>query len=320
MRAGLATMHRMPTLPPQRSTLDDGWRWLERLAVVPSFVERHLAEPLDGARLAAQVALSRYHFQRVFGACFGITVAGYVTWRRLHRACGLLAAGRMSVLEAALEVGYETPQALAKAMRREIGTTPGAVRNGERPSWQRLFARRAGSPPAAGEPAVRWAELPERLLLTATGHGIAAGSMAAAAREALHEIRPVLAAAAGAARVTGYVGIVPDRPQRPDDARARLLLGALLDGGRSADPGAPPAAIALSGTLAWRRQPAGRHAVFTHVGRDEALHGWWTAIHERWLPATGYQRSDEPSFEHYVAGPAGLARGERRTDIYVPLR
>jgi predicted transcriptional regulator YdeE len=47
----------------------------------------------------------------------------------------------------------------------------------------------------------------------------------------------------------------------------------------------------------WWHLPAGRYAVFTHLGPYAGLHAVWSAIYREWLPATGYALRDVPPFK-----------------------
>lgn len=298
---------------PAPSTPDTRIRYLELLARAVAHLQEHLAEPLDTEALARQAAMSPFHFHRMFRAYFGTTVGGYVTWRRLQRACELLGEGRMTVLEVALAVGYESAQALAKAMRRELDTTPTAVRAGGAPSWQRLFERRAGGV-AAGEsfaPMPSFVALPPAWVLTATGRGMHEGDMARAAKQGFDELWPAVAAAGLLPQVQRCIAIFPDEPQGPDDQQARMWCGAVF--------GARIDTLALAGTLAWQPLPAGRHAVFRHVGPYTGLHQAWRAVYSQWLPATGYALRDVPPFEQYLDAPGAVPAAQLRTDLHLPI-
>ncbi|MEW6706947.1 MAG: AraC family transcriptional regulator, partial [Pseudomonadota bacterium] len=225
-------------------------RYLELLQRAVAYIDSHLAEPLTADRLAEQAAMSRHHFHRIFRAYFGTTVAGYVTWRRLQRACELLAADGApvrgvpqpppagvqpelgsgpalglhgapvcgvppppsarsqpelgggpalglrpaSVLDVALAVGYDSSQALAKAMRRELDTTPTAVRAGAQPDWKRLFDRRPGAATNGEDTMLKpqMTDCPELHVLTTTGRGMQGGNMQSAADQGFGELMPAV--------------------------------------------------------------------------------------------------------------------------------
>ncbi|PIF74612.1 AraC family transcriptional regulator [Variovorax sp. 54] len=300
-------------------------RYLELLSRAAAHIDAHLGESLDGALLADMAAMSRYHFHRIFRAYFGITVGGYVTWRRLQRACELLADNPVSVTDVALQVGYESAQALAKAMRRELDTTPMAVRAGEAPRWQQLFDRRPSPDPDAvhQDPVLRpqMLDVPALAVLTATARGMKDGVRTGAAQRAFEELVPAVRAAGLLPRARSWVAVFPDEPQGPDDQEARMLCGILFDHSLAERTGTPDQpALSLAGSLEWCHLPAGRCAVFTHRGAHTLLHAAWTAIYRDWLPATGYALRDVPCFIHYVNDPREPLGDAWRTHLYLPLQ
>ncbi|RQO63749.1 hypothetical protein DBV14_02485 [Variovorax sp. KBW07] len=300
-------------------------RYLDLLSRAAAHIDTHLADPLDGRELADMAAMSRYHFHRIFRAYFGTTVGGYITWRRLQRACELLASDAAPVHRIALEVGYESAQALAKAMRRELDTTPIAVRAGDAPCWQQLFDRRPATDPLESHDDAllkpQMLDVQALPILTATGRGMDDGNMRQAAVQAFDELVPAIRHAELLPRVQSWLALFPDEPQGPEDQQARMLCGAVFDHHlteRRGNATQPP--VALAGTLAWWHLPAGRYAVFSHRGAHSLLHRVWNAVYRDWLPATGYALRDSPCFVHYVNDPRLPLGDAWRTDLYLPLQ
>ncbi|WKB51421.1 AraC family transcriptional regulator [Eleftheria terrae] len=305
-----------------------GDRGGELISRALAYIDAHLEQPLDAPTLADRAAMSRHHFHRMFRAYVGCSVGGYITWRRLQRACALLASGPEPVIDIALSVGYESAQSLAKAMRRELGTTPTAVRRGAAAPWTSLLqpARLPGPDPLSSPGDVpmqvtRHAILPPGLVaLTATARGIVAHQMTRAAQQAFGELMPAVGAAGLMPQVRSLVSIVPDDPQGPDDPHCRFVAGvvfgyAMADGsGTCRQPELP-----LSGTLAWQPLAPGRHAVFTHMGPYTTLHLSWAAIYRDWLPASGERLRDAPPLELCINNPATTAPDALHTEIWVPV-
>lgn len=306
-------------------------------------VETHLDARLDADLLADRAALSRHHFHRVFHAHVGCSVGAYITWRRLQRACALLASGREPVLEIALQVGYASAQALAKAMRRELDTTPSAVRRGDAAAWTNLLqpwrpgdthapsgTSTSSAPHTTTETAMqptRFCTLPTPdpdtpplLALTATARGMVGHTMTRAAQQAFGELMDAVGRAGQMPAVASCIALVPDDPQGPDDAHCRYVAGvvfghALATGeGRCTQP-----AIALTGSLAWWTIAPGRHAVFTHCGPYDTLHHSWTAIYRDWLPASGLALRDAPPLELVLTDPSRTPPAELLTELWIPV-
>ncbi|MGC4059954.1 MAG: AraC family transcriptional regulator [Aquabacterium sp.] len=290
-------------------------------------VDAHLDQRLDADTLADQAAMSRFHFHRVFKAHVGCTVASYVTWRRLQRACALLASGDEPVLEIALAVGYESAQALAKAMRRELDTTPTDIRQGDSAPWTSLLVPDRLPylvHPSSGAPdmqVTRLAHLPEGIqALTATSRGMVDKTMVRAAQAAFQELNAAIFPN-HFKQVASMISIVPDEPQGPDDPHCRYIGGAVFGysmytgQGQCAQPDIP-----LTGTLAWQTLVPGRYAVFTHMGPYTNLHQTWRAIYVDWLPASGHTLRDAPPMELCINTPHDTAPEDLHTEIWLPIQ
>jgi len=86
--------------------------------------DRHYAEPLDLAGLAAVAGISRFHFHRLFTATYGISPAAYVSQRRVERAQDLLRATNLTVTEVCHAVGFSSLGSFSSRFRRLVGESP----------------------------------------------------------------------------------------------------------------------------------------------------------------------------------------------------
>ncbi|MCW7540978.1 AraC family transcriptional regulator [Aquabacterium sp. A7-Y] len=315
-----------PQLKPQTTAVPERSGALISRAL--AFVDAHLDQPLDANTLADRAAMSRHHFHRMFRAYVGCSVGSYVTWRRLQRACALLASGDEPVIEIALAVGYESAQSLAKALRRELDTTPTAVRRGAAAPWTNLLSpsrlpqQATSSKGNLTMQVTRYASLPQGLVaLTATSRGMVDHTMVRAAQQAFGELMSAVGAAGLLPVVSSSVSIVPDDPKGPDDPHCRFVAGAVFgyamaDGrGRCTQPELP-----LTGSLAWQALSPGRYAVFTHIGAYTGLHRVWEAIYRDWLPASGQQLRDAPPLELCINTPDTAAPEDLHTEVWIPVQ
>lgn len=92
------------------------------------YVEDHLHTSLEIDEIARAAMSSKYHFQRMFHALTGFTVSEYVRNRRLTLAAEELVLTDRKVIDIALQYGYESPEAFARAFQRMHGVTPLAAR------------------------------------------------------------------------------------------------------------------------------------------------------------------------------------------------
>ncbi|KMN15154.1 AraC family transcriptional regulator [Pseudomonas weihenstephanensis] len=96
-------------------------------------IEQQLAEPLSIGQLAAQCALSPYHFARMFRESFGVAPHQYVLARRLSRARSLLRHSSLALGEIALSCGFASASHFTNRFKHTLGGTPGEYRAAFRP-------------------------------------------------------------------------------------------------------------------------------------------------------------------------------------------
>ena len=104
--------------------------WLTAVRSAIDYMEENLDRAIAPADVARHVHSSPYLFAKGFAVMTGYSVSDYLRCRRLYRAALAFRETGRSVLEIALDAGYDTPESFAKAFARFHGSTPTAVRNG----------------------------------------------------------------------------------------------------------------------------------------------------------------------------------------------
>lgn len=84
----------------------------------------HYAEPLDLAALAAVAGISKFHFQRLFTATYGVSPAAYVSRRRVERAQDLLRSTNLTVTEICHAVGFSSLGSFSARFSELVGESP----------------------------------------------------------------------------------------------------------------------------------------------------------------------------------------------------
>lgn len=97
------------------------------------FLAANIERRVPLGELAAIARLSPFHFARAFARTMGMPPYRYQQQLRIARAAEMLAASDMRIIEVALAVGYETPQALARVFVQQHGMTPS--------EWRRCHAQ-----------------------------------------------------------------------------------------------------------------------------------------------------------------------------------
>ncbi len=112
------------TLGERLSALD--LRKLERALQVVRATPQH---PIRVDHLAAQVGLSRRRLQQGFRHLYGDTVCNVRDKFRMELAFDLVVDSTMSMIEIAMESGYEHPASFTRAFKASFAASPIAVRN-----------------------------------------------------------------------------------------------------------------------------------------------------------------------------------------------
>ncbi|MFI0396936.1 helix-turn-helix domain-containing protein [Paracoccus jiaweipingae] len=97
---------------------------------IRGYIEEHLSEPLDLARLAGTLSMTPCLFARHFKASFGVPPYAYVMDRRLTQAQALLRRPAVPIKQIAADCGFADQAHLTRLFRREYGVPPAQYRQG----------------------------------------------------------------------------------------------------------------------------------------------------------------------------------------------
>ena len=86
--------------------------------------DRNYADRLELETLAAVAGMSKYHFQRLFTATYGVSPAAHLSQRRIERAQDLLRATNLTVTEVCHAVGYSSLGSFSSRFRELVGSSP----------------------------------------------------------------------------------------------------------------------------------------------------------------------------------------------------
>jgi AraC family transcriptional regulator len=100
----------------------------EKSEAARAFLASHLSEQLTLNAIAREVAMSPFHFARMFRQQTGLPVHRYLTRLRLRLSLECLSDGAHDLTTLALELGFSSHSHFADLFRREFGKTPSKVR------------------------------------------------------------------------------------------------------------------------------------------------------------------------------------------------
>lgn len=288
---------------PQRTTELVYRRQINR---VVAYIQRNPDGPHDLHTLAQVAGFSPYHFHRIFSAFVGQTVGDFLRSLRLSQAAFQLLEGSQPVTEIALQSGYETPAAFSKAFKGRFGCSPSAYRLS---GGAARAPRRQRTPPQNRRDLMQAQikELPELRVLYVRRRGLIDNNFDQAAKESFD----VLFEFIRASRLNGQwelcLGVTPEEDVPPEEM--------IYDGGVTLKPGVE---VQPKGEVAIQVLPAGRYAVFLHVGPYNTLWQSWNAIYREWLPESGMKLRDASPFEVYLDSPDTPPQ-KLRSEIYIPI-
>jgi len=259
----------------------------------------------DLGELAAVAHLSPFHFHRVWRALTGETVGATVARLRLARALQLLGAEGVAIADVALSVGYDTPQALARACRDQLHASPSELRDdaGRRAALLATLER-----PAAGvaEPMALQVEV-----VSLEPFEVVALRNRGAFADLDQAYGALFEWAAGAGLVESIIGLhgVPHGDHRdlpPEDFEFDCAIRLSV----ASDPVAPMRRLLLEG---------GEYARVRQVGSYDRLEDVVDRVLADWLPASGRSLRNAPIRFEFLDDPEAVPEALLRADVLVPL-
>lgn len=274
--------------------------WEARIHRVIGHIHDNPAGDLSLDALADVAALSRFHFHRLFRAVTGETAAQSVRRIRLHLAAVALAQTQAPVARVAEDVGYPNPASFARAFAEVYGATPLVFRSrGEICPFNRM--------PRMENFAMHPVEIrtSEATTLAAMPHRGPYFQI----NRAFQTLSATMAARGMFPQAGRMVAVYYDDPQSVAPEALRSHAGFEMKGAAEIAP--PLERVDLA---------EGRHAVLTFTGPYAGLPAAWDQLYAGWLPGSGEEPADAPSFEVYRNSPMDTAPEALVTELWVPLK
>lgn len=271
----------------------------DRILRVLAYIHDNPAGDLSLDQLADVAAMSRFHWHRVFRAMTGETCAQAVRRLRLHLAAVRLVQSDEPIAAVAAGCGYPNAAAFARAFAEAYGCRPAAFRKSGR-----LLTPMAGhmSENPANYPVTIRTEPPRRLA-------------ALAHRGAYHKVGlsfdtlGTICESRGLWSQTGQMiaFYISDPDITPE---TELISYAAIEWHGEAIP---------EGLEEWHLR-GGKTAVLTFQGHYSGLSMGYQAMFGTWLPESGAEPADAPSYEIFLNSPRNTAPAELLTEICLPLK
>jgi AraC-like DNA-binding protein/ubiquinone/menaquinone biosynthesis C-methylase UbiE len=104
-------------------------KWDVLLNKAIDYIENNLDGEIDADTVAKIMCQPKTVFQRSFSLFMNISMYEYIRKRRMTLAAVMLRNGGMKVIDIALRLGYESPEAFTRAFKEIHGITPTEARN-----------------------------------------------------------------------------------------------------------------------------------------------------------------------------------------------
>ena len=101
---------------------------LEKLLPVLVHIQANLDEDLSLDAVAKRVRLSPFHFHRLFRSAIGETLKQYTQRLRLERAANRLVIHDTTILDVALDSGFQSHETFSRSFQRRFKVTPRGYR------------------------------------------------------------------------------------------------------------------------------------------------------------------------------------------------
>ncbi len=274
----------------RQATWDDYQR---RVGRAIQYLEQHLDGDLSLPELAEVANFSPFHFHRVFRALTGEGVAEHVRRLRLERAAARLRTTSRSVLEIALEAGYQVHESFTRAFEAAFHMTPSHYR-AERSFLAPSIA--AADPPETSARVERIGPL----TLVRLRHKGPYGDVGQTFER--------LAAWVGAHRLFGTwtqgLGISYDDPEVTPPEHLRYDAAFTV-----------PRAMSGEGEIQGLELPSRDYATAVHMGPYSGLAVAYAGVMRWWLRYGDGELSDAPALEFYLNQPGRTAPESLLTKI-----
>ncbi|MFM0288095.1 AraC family transcriptional regulator [Paraburkholderia megapolitana] len=258
--------------------------------------------------LASIAHFSPFHFHRIYRALTGESVAETVQRVRLAQAARHLTDASGPVSTVASDVGYDSPQAFARAFREFTGISPSTFQTRQ----QRLgtpqldnetsIARSDEQSASLDWPSVELTELPpiDVLCLRHTGPIATIG-------QTFRSLLRVLKCDGETAKDQRMIGICTGDPELDDSF---CYLAGIV----------PATPLEPVGAVEPVRLGGGLYATHRLVGPYALINPTFRVLIGGWLPQSGYEPDDRPVLEVYRNPPLSGLRHGRVTDLMIPIR
>ncbi len=271
--------------------------YIEQLQWGVDYIEDHLDQEIQLEQVARAAGLSRWHYQRIFAALTGETLATYIRARRMSLARDRLTSTNTRIIDIAILSGFQSHEAFTRAFKKAFGMTPSAYRRQDstvtfldKIQFDREYLRHVADANLTSEPRIENRDA--MVLIGSATHFFGVGSDRNNVGDKIPPLwNSFLARESEVEHFVPSVGYGLLSQQRPDSEQ--LLYQAAWQ--VSKVESIPTGMVRID-------LPPTTYAIFTHRGWVDQLDHTVNYAYSTWLTQSGRRHAGGPDIE--IFGPA----------------
>jgi AraC family transcriptional regulator len=274
------------------------------------YIERHLDSVWQVEQLAQVAGYSPYHFCRIFKIHIGESAISYATRLKLERAAREMMLEQKSMIEIALDAGYQTPTGFLKAFKQRFGTTPSNYQEGSKITLNRYKEIKMNTPKIVTRDAVDvifTRELGEYEKSSDIAWKRLSGQLNRLGEQ--FETRPPNSPMNLAPGKAEALGICHDDPKVTDEKNIRYDAALAWDKEDVAE-------LQHYG-FETKSVAGGKYAMVEYLGDANGEAAWYGLY--AWVEAKGHTFRNAPAFEKYLNGVSEKDPKKLEVEVYVPI-
>lgn len=280
--------------------------WVTRMNRAIGYIEDRIMEDISYAEAAKLACCSEYHFMRMFSFITEVSLSEYIRRRRLTLAAFELQNSDIKVIDLALKLGYDSPEAFARAFQQLHGTTPTAARS----AGTKLKAY----PRMSFQLSIKGVEAMNYRIEQLSGFKVVGVKERVRTEEA--ENTNVVADIWAKLGQQGFFGKLWD--VRDAECKVNGILGVCANGewgqneffdyyfAIASDQPTPEGMEELV-------FPAATWAVFDAEGPPDQIGDTWRRLYTEWVPVSAYDLAYLPAIENYLPPEAN------KNELWIPV-
>ena len=278
-----------------------------KINLIAQYIYDNIEENLTLDSLSQMFSVSKYHLNRLFFAQTGMNIGEFIQRRRMELAYQLLRNHDLSVIDAAIKVGYESPAAFSRAFSKLFAIEPNKVKLKQAPVFALATLIKKTNREIINFDIV---SLPKQHLIGFYGKGFQEQSYFKVAQGLYEKIALNLGLTNGFDfNKHQLIGISLDSPWRTEQDESKFFAGIKLDNDTDIN----------QATLEQHTLNAGSWARFEHKGPYSTMWQTILSIYTNWDDHNNGQLRDGAIVQHYVNDISCTPIDDLITHIYLPL-